>query len=235
MSYRDYVLSLLRNVNRRVFPVRVLTDLGTQPISANFGRDRGTPLDRIYIEAFLEKHRHLVTGTTLEIAEDTYSRKFGENITRHEILHVDPTAPGVTMLGDLTKPESLPADRIDCFVCTQTYNFIPEVEAAIRGTFQVLKPGGVVLATVGGISQISAYDSARWGDYWRFTPQGIRHVFERVFPKENVEVEVWGNCFATTMLLQGLAFEEIDARKLYPADDRYPVTLSVVARKPGRG
>jgi hypothetical protein len=32
-----------------------------------------------------------------------------------------------------------------------------------------LKPGGVLLATVSGISQISRYDMYRWGDYWRFT------------------------------------------------------------------
>jgi SAM-dependent methyltransferase len=232
MSYRDHVLSLLRNVNRQIFPVRALTDLGTQPVSANFGRDRGTPIDRVYIEAFLQKHQHLVTGTTLEIAEDTYSRRFGQKVTKHEILHVDPTAPGVTIEGNLTQPEALPHDRIDCFICTQTYNFIADVETALRGTYQLLKPGGVVLATVGGISQVSTYDSTRWGDYWRFTPQGIRYLFERVFPEENVEVEVWGNCFATTLFLQGLAYEEIDARKLYPADERYPVTISVVARKP---
>jgi len=42
-----------------------------QPISRVFGFDRGTPIDRVYIENFLEKNKNLIKGVVCEIAEDT--------------------------------------------------------------------------------------------------------------------------------------------------------------------
>src|SRR5215211_3574717 len=42
-----------------------------QPVSREFGYERGLPVDRYYIERFLETHRGDVAGRTLEIGERT--------------------------------------------------------------------------------------------------------------------------------------------------------------------
>src|SRR5207244_6388384 len=44
------------------------------PISATFGFDRGTPVDRYYIERFLEAHAADIAGRVLEARDDAVSR-----------------------------------------------------------------------------------------------------------------------------------------------------------------
>src|SRR5690606_11879416 len=47
------------------------------PVSERFGYDRGQPVDRYYIENFLEHHRADVRGRVLEIGDASYTRRFG--------------------------------------------------------------------------------------------------------------------------------------------------------------
>jgi hypothetical protein len=201
-----------------------------EPVSRSFGLDRGTPIDRYYIEHFLQQHKQLVRGTVLEIAENTYSKQFGSNVTAFEILHVQ-NHPNATIVGDLTKPETLPSGKIDCFICTQTFNFIYDFQDAIRGSHQMLAPGGSILATVAGISQISRGDMEQWGDFWRFTRQSAGKAFEDVFGPGNVKIGYYGNCLAATSFLRGLTAEEIPKEKLDIKDDDFPVTITIVATK----
>jgi hypothetical protein len=133
----------------------------TDPISASFGLDRGTPIDRIYIEDFLKKNSDSIKGIVLEIADNYYSKKFGSSIEQFEILHATPDNDQATIIGDLTDILTLPENKIDCFICTQTLNFIYNFKDAIAGAKHLLKEGGVVLVTVAGISQISSYDMSR--------------------------------------------------------------------------
>jgi len=46
-----------------------------KPISKVFGFDRGTPIDRYYIENFLSQHRNDIHGIVLEIGDNTYTKK----------------------------------------------------------------------------------------------------------------------------------------------------------------
>jgi hypothetical protein len=204
-----------------------------EPISRQFGFDRGMPIDRYYIDAFLYKNRHDIQGKVLEIAESTYTRRFGTNVTSYEILHYDNSNRDVTIIGDLTNPDNLPENTIDCFVCTQTLNFIFNVQEAITGCYKLLVPGGgVLLATVSGISQISRYDMDRWGDYWRFTDLSIRKLFESVFDKDKIEITAYGNVFAANALLQGLAVEDLPGTHILDKQDNdYQVTIGIKAVK----
>lgn len=201
------------------------------PASRSFGEDRGTPIDRYYIERFLASQAHLITGTVLEIADDKYCRQFGHNVSRYEVLHINRDNPRATIVGDLTRPDTLPAGAVDCFVCTQTFNFIYDFTAAVQGAYRLLKPGGHLLATVAGISQISRYDMDRWGDYWRFTTLSAQQAFEAVFGAGNVTIDYYGNCLAAVSLLRGLAAEELSPGALEQKDADYEVIITVVARK----
>ena len=55
-----------------------LLSIEPSPIDAYFGRKRGEPVDRYYIEKFLDEYKRLICGRCLEIAEDTYTKQFGE-------------------------------------------------------------------------------------------------------------------------------------------------------------
>ena len=47
-----------------------------QPVSRLFGFDRGMPLDRYYIEKFLQEHSSCITGEVLEVAVKGYGNVF---------------------------------------------------------------------------------------------------------------------------------------------------------------
>jgi hypothetical protein len=211
----------------------IFTDnLRTEPISEIFGLERGTPIDRYYIQQFLSRHASLVKGTVLEIAENTYSKQYAAPNTTFEILHYDKNASNATIIGDLTEEATLPANKIDCFICTQTLNFIFDVQKAIQGSYKLLKNEGVFLGTVSGISQISRYDMDRWGDYWRFTDLSIKKLFEQTFGEGNIQVETFGNVMSATAFLQGVAVEDIPNKALLDIQDaNYQLTIGIKAIK----
>lgn len=202
-----------------------------KPISRKFGFDRGTPIDRIYIEDFLNKNRQFITGTVCEIADNAYSLKYGHNVEKYEILHYTNDNKGTTIVGDLTNKDTLPQGQVDCFILTQTLNFIYDVKAAIEGLHYILSNQGVALITVAGISQISRYDMDRWGDYWRFTDLSIKKLFDDVFGSENVEVETYGSVLTATAFLQGISAEELTQEELFYKDIDYQLTITIMAKK----
>jgi SAM-dependent methyltransferase len=201
------------------------------PVSEWLGEDRGTPIDRYYIEKFLYINREYIHGCALEVANDKYIRKFGLGTTSLDVLHPVVGTFGATVIGDLTNPSTLPEGKFDCFVCTQTIHVIFKYMEAIKGAYKILKPGGTMLATLGAIAQISRFDMTRWGDYWRFTTLSAQMSFQEVFGKENIEVNYYGNCLAAVSLLRGIAVEELSVKKLDIQDLNYPVIITVVATK----
>ena len=209
-----------------------LGDLATAaPISRDFGFDRGTPIDRYYIERFLERHATEIAGRVLEIGGDEYTRRFGgARVTRADVLHVRDGNPRATIVGDLTDPAVLPENAFDCIVLTQTLHLIYDVHLAVARLHRALAPGGVVLVTAPGISQI---DRGEWGSswFWSFTTESLSRLFNECFDADEVIVEHHGNVFAATTFLQGLAVEEVDASKLDPLDKSYQVIVAVRARK----
>lgn len=203
----------------------------TRPISKVFGLDRGLPIDRYYIERFLQRHQDRIRGAALEVGEDTYTKRFGNEVRTSDVLHVDPSNKKATVVGDLAVPDSLPDARFDCFVCTQTLNFILDVKNAVRGMHKLLRPGGTVLATVAGLCQISRYDMDRWGDFWRFTTKSAESLFGEVFGQENVTVRSDGNVLAAVALLEGLAASELTPAELDHHDPDYQIVITILARK----
>jgi SAM-dependent methyltransferase len=203
------------------------------PISQIFGLDRGQPIDRYYIDTFLRKRSGDIHAHVLEIGEPYYTRQFGGNrVTRSAVLHAVSGNPAATLVGDLVTGQGIPRDAFDCMILTQTFHVIYDVRAAIATVFSALKPGGVLLATVPGISQISRYDMDRWGDYWRFTTRSARLLLEEVFPAENVLVEAYGNVYSAIAFLHGLAAEELSQEKLDHRDQDYEVVITLRAVKP---
>ncbi len=200
---------------------------GLEPVSRQFGFDRGKPIDRWYIERFLDGHRADVRGAVLEVAEDTYTQWYGDGeVARSDVLHHAGTEQS-TIVGDLTTGAGLPAAAYDCFICTQTLPFIYDVHAAVRGMANVLVPGGVVLATVPGMSQVSREDKRDWGDWWRFTSDGARRLFEEAF--DDVDVEAHGNVLSAAAFLYAYAAEELTEAELSHRDPDYELLITVRA------
>jgi hypothetical protein len=93
-----------------------------------------------------------------------------------------------------------------------------------------LKPGGILLLTCPGVSQVDRGDwGATW--FWSITRPAAERMFADVFGAANVVVEARGNVYAAVCFLEGLALEEVDAAKLEVLDVSYPVVVTVRARK----
>jgi glycosyltransferase involved in cell wall biosynthesis/SAM-dependent methyltransferase len=204
---------------------------GTRPISSDFGFERGTPIDRYYIGKFLSAHAADIKGRALEVGDAAYCARYGAGkITSQDVLHVSSGAPGATIVGDLSQSGVLPEGAFDCLLLTQTLHLVYDMRAAVTEMHGALRPNGVVLLTFPGISQL---DRGEWGKtwYWALTQHSAHRMFAEIFGSQNVVVEAYGNVFAATAFLQGLALEEVDCAKLDDYDEAYPVTIAVRAWK----
>lgn len=204
------------------------------PVSRIWGIDRGRAIDRHYIENFLEENAKDVHGRVLEIEDDGYTKMYGHEVTHSDVLHVAEWAPGVTIVGDLTSADHIDSNLFDCIILTQTLQLIYDFRAALRTLHRILKPRGVLLATLPGISQIAREGGEQWTDHWRFTRLATEKLFAEVFDAQNVSVQAHGNVLAATAFLYGLAIEEVHRWELDYRDPDYELSIAVRAVKAGQ-
>lgn len=201
------------------------------PFSTQFGYDRGGPIDRYYIEGFLREKAAFIQGRVLEIGDNDYTLRFGgENVLQSDILHIDATNPKATFIGDLSAAPHLPNNAFDCLVLTQTLHLIYDFKGALHTCFRILKPGGVLLLTVPGITPIDRGEwRATW--YWSFTNSALRRLFTEAFGEDSFEISSFGNVHVATAYLYGLGLPEIDPQKLGYYDPQFQVINAVKAVK----
>jgi SAM-dependent methyltransferase len=199
------------------------------PFSREFGYDRGTPIDRYYIERFLSTHSQDVRGTVLEVKDSTYTAQFGQDVFRSEVLDVDPSNPHATIIADLAAADAIEDESFDCFILTQTLQFVYDSKSAVRHAHRVLRQGGVLLVTLPIVSPI--VEEAGLRDYWRFTPASCRRLFGDVFGPDSVEISIDGNVLSSIAFFAGVAQEELDGSDLDQRDARFPTIACVRAVK----
>jgi SAM-dependent methyltransferase len=201
------------------------------PISCSFGSDRGRPVDRYYIENFLARNAGDIRGHVLEALDDHYTRRFGGiRVEFSDIVSIESTNPRATIVGDLVQPDLLPDAAFDCIILTQVLQYIFDLRAAVATLHRALKPGGVLLVTVPGITKSEQH---QWSWYWGFTAPAVRRLFEDWFGADAVTVEAPGNVLAATAFLFGIATEELDISDLNVEDTHFPVIVAarVIKRK----
>ena len=240
MSLRRAFWRTYRRVKRRVLgvPDTRTVDFGhlrrLEPFGRHFGEDRGQALDRYYIEGFLGAAAADVRGRVLEIGEDRYTRQFGgDRVTHSDIPHVNTSNPRATIVGDLSAAPQIPDASFDTLIITQTLHLIYDPIAAVRTMHRVLKPGGVLLLTVPGITQIP--NGTQWADtwYWAFTPQSVRRMLAEAFGDSGVAVTSHGNVLSATSMLYGLSASDLTTEELNESDPDYPVIIGARARREG--
>jgi glycosyltransferase involved in cell wall biosynthesis len=205
------------------------------PISRLWPNYRGIPIDRYYIEKFLGTYAQDVRGRVLELGDATYTYQFGgDRITQSFIMgkEAKPNPPENTIYGDLANAPHIPSDNFDTIILTQTLLFIYDLPAAIATLYRLLKPGGVLLVTVPGITPIIREDMERWGQYWSFTKQSAQKLLGDVFAVENINLETYGNVLSTTGFLYGLAVNELTISELDYHDPDYELIIGIRAVKP---
>ena len=220
-----------RLLGRRSGRVRFGDLRRTTPISGDFGYSRGKPVDRHYVEDFLQRHSQDIRGRVLEIGDNAYTVQFGgDRITLSDVLHVSAASPQATFVGDLANGDHLPGDAFDCIILTQTLHLIYDMHRAIATLHRILKPGGVLLLTVPGVSGV---DRGEWGGswYWSFTPAALSRLLEERFPRTGLDVSSYGNVLTASAFLYGLAEHELTPAEFDASDPSYPVIVAARAVK----
>ncbi len=198
------------------------------PISNKFGYDRGTPIDRFYIEQFMEANKDKVHGACLEVHDDAYIKRYGANrVTKGDVVDIDTSNKLANIYTDLSKADVIADNTYDTLIITQTLGLIPEHEKAVGHLFRMLKPGGTLLLTVSAMGPYITNGHS----FWRYTVRSIPYLLEKYFPKENIKVEAFGNVLTGQGFWVGMAAEEFTKEQLDSKDERYPVIISAVATK----
>jgi len=225
---KNKLKKIIKRIIKPVFIYSIIKP--TKPISDWHGFDRGTPVDRFYIENFLEKNKSKITGNCLEFLNNDYTIKFGSNVIKSDVIDIDPKNTKATIISDVKNMINIEDNHYDCIIMTQVLNFIDEVELAIKETHRILKPGGVVLITTPFINRMDKYSGPDL-DYWRFSKKGLEHLLLKQFQSENTTVESCGNIYGGIMNFIGATIEDSSKNKLEKHDENFPVIVSAVAKK----
>ena len=222
---------LRRRLRRLRRPAWLGTVRRTTPLSDHWGRDRGTPIDRFYIERFLERERSRIRGSVLEVMNDEYTRRYGTDVDEAAIIDVDESNSNATILADLSTAGSVDSDRFDCFILTQTLQYVFDLRAAVEHAHRILKPGGTLLCSVPAVSRIGKTHLDQ--ECWRFTAASCSRLFGDAFVGGDVHVRAYGNVLVAVAFLLGMAAEELSARELETEDRFFPLLVTVRASKAG--
>ena len=214
---------------RKLNPAPSNVKIGLQPVSRLFGFDRGTPIDRFYVNKFIEGNADLINGSVLEVGDNQYTKQYGTNVNQSVVI-AGSVDDAECFDVDLTNKDSFSLIGVfDCVIATQVLNFIYDIKSAVEGLHSLTKPGGTAIITLAGLAQISRYDADQWGDYWRLTNMSAQRIFEELF--ETVEVQTFGNVRSATAFMQGLSAEELTSRELEYFDQDYQVVICIKATR----
>ncbi|HZY58180.1 MAG TPA: methyltransferase domain-containing protein [Candidatus Binataceae bacterium] len=203
---------------------------GVEPLSYEWGGDRGNALFAVYVGEFLTEFREDIRGHCLEFNNDAYTSAFGgSQVEKLDILHQDNSNPQATIWGDLTRENNLPSDTFDCIICTHVLHLIFEVWKAVPEIYRMLKPGGVLLVAV---PQVSMCDPS-WGECYRYTEEGLRRMLGLAFREGDVLVKAYGNSLISAGQIRGLTAEEFTPEEMNYHDPRFGVEVCARAVKGG--
>jgi len=203
-----------------------------EPLTRSFGYERGQPIDRYYIEKFLHKHTNDIAVHVVEIGDDRYIKQFGgDKVTHPDVLDQAHPGSSPTIIADLTNAGHVPSNTFNCIIAIQTLQFIYDIHAVVSTLHRILKAGGVLLASLSTISQISRYDMDQWGDYWRFTSAAAKRLFSDVFGTDHIQVESYGNVLVSAAFLYGMSTQDLTTEELDFHDKDYEAIICVRAVK----
>lgn len=201
----------------------------TGPLSQIVGQDRGTPVDRLFIEGFINHHRDLVTGKVLEIKDRDYTTRFGHAVTESIILDANTENKDAQIHDDIRHLNSIADNSYDCFIVTQVLQYVDDLHASARSIHRVLKPGGTAFITVPTLGKLDGSEDNVAGNFWRLTVESARFIFGPHF--QDLEVTPWGNVRLGVAFLTGLCAQDMSEAEVAHFDARYTCGVLIRATK----
>lgn len=195
------------------------------PVCARFGFSRGTPIDRYYLDKFIDKARPLVHGEVVEIGgrnsnRETYAFEHAKRYRGFDIF----ASPDNSLVGDAHDPKALPEAELDTLIAFNVLEHCPKPWLVIENMHRWLVPGGIALVMVPSAQRLHRMPE----DYWRPLPAALAHLFSTW---SECELHVYGNPVTTIAAFLGIAVEELNAAELDVFHPDYPVASCIIAKK----
>lgn len=197
----------------------------TVPICQAFGLTRGTPVDRYYLNQFLQEIRHEIMGNVLEIGGTPKDKDFYqiEGVSSYKILNLEPGL-GVDIVGDVHDPSIIKSDLFDTIIIFNVLEHCYAPWIAVENIYKWLKKGGKCFAMVPSAIRVHATPM----DYWRPLPNAFSWMFKEY---SNSRLYVYGNPMTVLASYYGIAMEELTSEELNAFHPDYPVATCIVAEK----
>lgn len=224
---------VLREMYRKKYEIiDAISHMDLFPVSEQFATERGTPVDRYYIEKYLEQNSMYIRGHVLEIEDNAYTKKFGRNhYEKSLVMDVSAKTPNIDFNANIETGEGVEGAIADCFICTQTLMYIYNLNAAAKNIVKILKPGGVALITCSGLSQNSRRCMENYGAYWGFNEASLKNIFSEVDGANIIESGTYGNVKTVSAHINGLCQEDLDKSDFAVNDICYPLIVYVTVKK----
>jgi hypothetical protein len=217
-------------LRRTLRPVRWGSLRRLEPVSPYWGSERGTPVDRPYIDSFFAANADAIRGRVLEVRDAGYTTRHGRGVTSIDLVDIDPRNDSATIIADLADEGSLPSSSFDCAVIAQTLVYARDPFATVANVWQSIAPGGTLLLTTPALARVDP--AAMDDDRWHLTVAGLREVVRRACPEGSATVSGFGNPVTAIAFLEGIAAEELTAAELAATHPSFPIVVAARVDKP---
>ena len=229
---KNYFKKFYKKANRFINPHKKL------PLTRNFGFYRGTPLDRYFINNWVNDFlndldpKNRLKG--LEIGGFDYLVPNSKLYISNELVPQNKFKKYENSLCiDLNKPIKKKLninEKFDFIIFTQVLHVLKNDINGLEIIKNLLKKDGLIIGSVAGtINPISIYDYERWGCYRGYSDQGLRSLFDTV--GLNCSIKTIGNFGLAYEFLNGSVIEDIDQELLNENDKLFQVLLLFKAYK----
>ena len=194
----------------------------SEPICTEFGYSRGTPVDRYYLERFLEANTAFIRGQVLDVGSDGFTLKgFAAGLESITTIDANPDM-NPDVIGDVHNRRVFRRASFDCVLLLNVLEHCRRPQVVIDNVQTWLRKGGTLLAAIPNAQRIHAGPV----DCWRILPDGCRELCKNW---NDVQITTFGNCATSLAALSGLAVEDLVAEIRDYQDARYPVLTCIRA------
>lgn len=195
------------------------------PFDPMFGFTRGTPIDRYYLDRFIERIRPEVRGAVLEIGGSRANRERYRFDAATEYRAMDiKRSPDVDLVGDVHDRGLIPPGTLDAIVIFNVLEHCARPWVVADNLRAWLRVGGKVFAMVPSVQRVHRQPK----DYWRPYPDGMEVLFSDF---ARCQLFVYGNPLTSVAAIMGIAAQELSADELDHVNIGYPVATCVIAEK----
>jgi SAM-dependent methyltransferase len=195
------------------------------PLCQTYGCLRGgTPVDRYYLDRFIELIRPDVQGNVLEIGGSLDNRQNYQLVHADAYRTLDYPELADDIVGDAADPEVVAEHSFDCILAFNVLEHCEKPQAVIDNMHRWLKPGGIAMVLVPTAQKLHAAPK----DYWRPLPDALESMFKAY---KRCDLHIYGTLTAVIANLHGISAEELSESELLDYHPDYPVVSCATAVK----